>query len=295
MLSDFFWSIGFAKYPIHKKIWLLKVAPLNRVLGGAIVPFSSIGGCNCTPWLRACSVHVTDPFLTSKIPYFGAQIRDRPISNRDKPIILAQHPWQTHLSPWQVGYWSSVHVTEPFLTSKIPYFGAQIRDRPISHRDKPIILAQHPWQTHFSPWQVGYWSSVHVTEPFLTSKIQYFVAQIRDNPITQREKSILLAQHPWQTHLSPWQVGYCSSVHVTEPFLTSKIPYFVAQIRDRPISHRDKSILLAQHPWQTHFSPWQVGYCSSVHVTEPFLTSKIPYFVAQIRDRPISHRDTSIL
>ena len=26
-------------------------------------------------------------------------------------------------------------------------------------------------------------------------------------------------------------------------------------------------------------------------MTDPFLTSKIPYFVAQIRDNPISHRD----
>ena len=28
---------------------------------------------------------------------------------------------------------------------------------------------------------------------------------------------------------------------MTDPFLTSRIPYFVAQIRDRTISHRDKS------------------------------------------------------
>ena len=51
--------------------------------------FSSIGGAiapmhpGAPPWLRACSVHVTDPFLTSKIPYVVAQIGDRPISHRD--------------------------------------------------------------------------------------------------------------------------------------------------------------------------------------------------------------------
>ena len=30
---------------------------------------------------------------------------------------------------------------------------------------------------------------------------------------------------------------------MTDPFLTSKIPYFVAQISNNPISHRDKYIL----------------------------------------------------
>ena len=257
-----------------------------------------------SPWQVGylSSVHVTDPFFTSKIPYFVAQIRDNPISHRDKSILLAQHPWQTHFSPWKGGFQSSVHVTDPFLTSKIPYFVAQIRENPIYHHDKSILLAQHPLQPciqdplssrarlaeqrylaynlqpHFSPWQVGFWSSVHVTDPFLMSKIPYSVAQIRDNPISHRDKSILLAQHPWQTHFSPWQVVFRSSVHVTDPFLTSKIAYYVAQIRDNPISHRDrpKSILLAQHPWRTHFSPWQVGYLSSVHVTDPFFTSKIP-------------------
>ena len=163
----------------------------------------------------------------------------------------------------------NIHVTDPFLTVTSWFLELCTRDRPISHVKNTIFCSPDPWQPHFSPWQVGFWRSVHVTDLFLTSKIPYFVAQIRDNPISHRDEYILLAQHPWQTHFSTWQFGFWRSVHVTDPFLTSKISYFVAQIRDRPISHRDKSILSAQHPWQNHFSPWQVVFRSSVHATDP--------------------------
>ena len=42
--------------------------------------------------------------------------------------------------------------------------------------------------------------------------------------------------------LPAWLIDEMGSVHVTDPFLTSKIPYFVAQIRENPISHREKLV-----------------------------------------------------
>ena len=226
---------------------------------------------------------VTDPFLTVISWVLELCTRDRPISHFKNTIFCSPDPWKPHFLPWQVynistttattpfltvtsWFWRSVHVTDPFLTSKIPYFVAQIRDNPISHRDKSILLAQHPWQTHFAPWQVGFWSSVHATEPFLTSKIPYFVAQIRDNPISHCDKYISLMHNTRDRPISYRdKLVIWSSVHTTDPFLTSKIPYFEAQIRDNPIYRRDKSILLAQHPWQTPFltkTSWVLELCT---------------------------------
>ena len=156
---------------------------------------------------------VTDPFLTVTSWLFELCTRDRPIFHFKNTIFCSQDPRQPHFSPWQVYIISTTPITDPFLTVTSWFLALCTRDRPISHVKNTIFCSPDPWQPHFSPWQVYIISTTPITDPFLT--------------------------------VTSW---FWSSVHVTEPFLTSKIPYFVAQIRDNPISHRDKSILLAQHP-----------------------------------------------
>ena len=185
---------------------------------------------------------MTVPFLTVTSLFLELCTRDRTIFHFINTIFFSADPRKPHFLPWKVYIISTTTITDPFRTVISWFLELCTRDRLISHFKNTIFCSADPWKPHFLPWQVYNISSAPVDRP----------------------------------HFSPWQVGFWRSVHVTDPFLTSKIPYFVAQIRDNPISHRDKSKMLAQQPWQTHFSPWQVGFRSSVYVTDPFLTSKIP-------------------
>ena len=222
---------------------------------------------------------VTDPFLTVTSWLFELCTHERPIFHFKNTIFCCQDPRQPHFSPWQIYIISTTPFTTPFLTVTSWFLELCTRDRPISYFKNIIFCSPDPWQTHFSPWQVYIISTTPVTDPFLTvtSWFSELCKCTRDRPISHFKNTIFCSPDRWQPHLSPWQVyiisttplttpfltmtcWFWSSLHVTDPFHTSKIPYFVAQIRDNPIYHRDKSILLAQHPWQPHSSPWQVGF-----------------------------------
>ena len=236
---------------------------------------------------------VTDPFLTVTSWLFELCTHERPIFHFKNTIFCCQDPRQPHFSPWQIYIISTTPFTTPFLTVTSWFLELCTRDRPISYFKNIIFCSPDPWQTHFSPWQVYIISTTPVTDPFLTvtSWFSELCKCTRDRPISHFKNTIFCSPDRWQPHLSPWQVyiisttplttpfltmtcWFWNSLHVTDPFHTSKIPYFVAQIRDNPNFSPWQVYIISTTLFTTHFSPWQVGFWSSVHVTDTFLTSK---------------------
>ena len=255
---------------------------------------------------------VTDPFLTVTSWLFELCTHERPIFHFKNTIFCCQDPRQPHFSPWQVYIISTTPITDPFLSVKSWFLELCTRERPIYHFKNTIFCSPDPWQPHLSPWQIYIISTTPFTTPFLTVTSWFLELCTRDRPISYFKNIIFCSIDPWQTHFSPWQVYIISTTPVTDPFLTVTSWFSELCTRDRPISHFKNTIFCSPDRWQPHLSPWQVyiisttplptpfltvtsWFWSSVHVTDPFHTPKIPYFVAQIREKPIYHRDKSIL
>ena len=126
--------------------------------------------------------------------------------------------------------------------------------------------------------------------PFLTVTSWFLELCTRERPISHVNNTIVCSPDPWQSHFSPWQVYIICTTPCDRPISYHVTNWFLELCtRDRTISHFKNTIFCFTDPWQPHFSPWQVYIISTTPVTDPFLTVISWVMELCTRDRTISH------